>query len=250
MLLSDLEKSINSLLQITEFDDYAYNGLQVAGKPYVKKVVGGVTASLRLIQEAIQVKADAIVVHHGLFWKKQSPVITGWIKNRLDLLIKHDINLLAYHLPLDAHPIYGNNAQLASLLGWKVTGHFGRDNLGHLGVFKDNTFTHDELTTHLTQKLHRSPLVILPEVTRDIKLLSWCSGGAQSYFEEAIQAQADVFITGEISEPEVHLARECQVAYFACGHHATECGGVSALGGWLEQTLGVTFQFIDIPNPV
>lgn len=232
------------------FKDYGPNGLQVEGRAEVRHVVTGVTASLALIQAAIEHGADTILVHHGLFWRGQDGRITGWMKQRLALLLAHDINLLAYHLPLDAHPVVGNNAQLAHVLGWQWAdgpqSRFGEQRLGLLGTCPPTTL--DALATHIGQTLRRVPTVV-GDGQRPIARLGWCTGGAQSYFEAAIAAGVDAFITGEISEPQAHLARETGVAFLACGHHATERYGAQATGAWLAAELGVQHTPIDIDNP-
>jgi len=189
-------------------------------------------------------------VHHGLFWRGQDGTVTGWMKQRLQLLLAHNINLLAYHLPLDAHPEFGNNAQLGLRLGLKVQGTFGEQDLGLWGERLDGqSFANaQELAHTISQAIGREPLVVQTPV-RAIRKVGWCSGGAQGYFEAAVAAGVDAFITGEISEPQAHLARETGVAFLACGHHATERYGAPALAAHVAQQLGITHQFIDIDNP-
>ncbi len=264
-----LLSTLNSLLAPERFSDYGPNGLQVEGKTDIRKIVSGVTASRALIEAAIDAKADAIFVHHGLFWRGQTGVVTGWMKERLKLLIAHDINLYAYHLPLDAHPELGNNAQLGQKLGFitpkadergEIT-HFGDQSLGWLANIEQNSdknsqnqpFSPENLQKHLENTLKRQVASVFAtsEATKNIALknIAWCTGGAQSYFEAAIAAGADAFITGEMSEPQAHLARECGVAYFACGHHATERYGAPAVAGHVAAQLGVEHEFIEIDNP-
>jgi dinuclear metal center YbgI/SA1388 family protein len=249
----------DALLQPHLFKDYGPNGLQVEGRARIGKLVTGVTASRALIEAAIAAQADAILVHHGLFWRGQTGVVTGWMKQRLALLLAHDINLLAYHLPLDAHPELGNNAQLARVLGLRTERRLGEQNLISLGEAESNTETDagsgsaawpdaQALAAHVQQRLGRS-VVLVPGDGRPVTRVAWCTGGAQGYFEAAIEAGADAYITGEISEPQAHYARECGVAFLACGHHATERYGVQALGQRVAQQLGLTHQFIDIDNP-
>ena len=205
------------------------------------------TASLALIDAAIELKADAILVHHGLFWRGQDGRVTGWMKQRLARLLAHDINLLAYHLPLDAHPQLGNNAQLAHLLGLSIKGCFGDQDLGLWG--EPQLTKPDQFLQRVEQTLGRPPLIIQPDLQRPWRRVGWCSGGAQGYFEAAIAAGVDVFLTGEISEPQAHLARETGVAFLACGHHATERYGVQAVATHLASELGLWHEFVDIPNP-
>ncbi|MBC7608209.1 MAG: Nif3-like dinuclear metal center hexameric protein [Polaromonas sp.] len=247
---AELLLAFDALLQPERFKDYGPNGLQVEGKPQIAKIVSGVTASLALIEAAIAAKADAVFVHHGLFWRGQSGNVTGWMKQRLALLLKHDINLYAYHLPLDAHPELGNNAQLGLQLGLSATSHFGEQNLGFLGGRTDGgSFTGAlELARHVEKVLKRPAA----HVERDqvaIKNIAWCTGGAQSYFESAIAAGADAFITGEISEPQAHYAREMGVAFIACGHHASERYGAPAVAAQVAAQFGLQHEFIDIDNP-
>ena len=247
-----LLQACQTLLTPERFKDYGPNGLQVEGKAQVDVLVSGVTASKALIEAAIDAKADAILVHHGLFWRGQEGTVTGWMKQRLRLLLAHDISLLAYHLPLDAHPEWGNNAQLGRRLGWRADSQFGEQQLGCLGQAVDDTVwpNAQALAAHLQQGLGRAPVWVgADDVTRPIRRVAWCTGGAQSYFEAAIAAGADAFVTGEISEPQAHLARETGVAFFACGHHATERYGAPAVAAHVAAQLGLTHRFIDIDNP-
>jgi dinuclear metal center YbgI/SA1388 family protein len=243
----DIESHLQQLLSVNMFKDYGPNGLQVEGKPQVHKVVSGVTASLALIEAATREKADVLLVHHGLFWRGQDGRVTGWLKKRLELLLAHQINLLAYHLPLDAHPLFGNNAQLGQRLGWVVDSHFGEQALGCLTTVP-RAYDLLELSAWLEQQVSH-PVVMIPGDGRALQRLAWCTGGAQSYFEAAIAAGADAFITGEISEPQTHYARESGVAFLACGHHASERYGAQALGQHLADQFGVEHVFIDIDNP-
>ena len=245
-----LLQTCDALLQPERFRDYGPNGLQVEGAAQVRKIVSGVTASRALIEAAIAARADTILVHHGLFWKGQDGRVTGWMKQRLQLLLAHDINLLAYHLPLDAHPVLGNNAQLGLQLGLMAQSRFGEQELGFLGerMQAPGFDTAEILAQHVGNVLNRPP-VLVNGAQRAIKKIAWCSGGAQSYFEAAIAAGADAFITGEISEPQAHLARECGVAYLACGHHATERFGAPAVAAHVAAQLGLAHEFIDIDNP-
>ena len=247
---AQLLQACTALLQPERFKDYGPNGLQVEGKDEIRHLVSGVTASRALIDAAIAAKADAIFVHHGLFWRGQDGTVTGWMKQRLQRLLAHDINLLAYHLPLDAHPTLGNNAQLGERLGLSVQGSFGEQALGLWGVATSGAAwpNAEGLAAHIAQQLGRAPVVV-PGDGRAIRQVAWCTGGAQGYFEAAIAAGADAFVTGEISEPQAHLARETGVAFLACGHHATERYGAPAVAAHLAETLGLTHQFIDIDNP-
>jgi dinuclear metal center YbgI/SA1388 family protein len=253
---SQLETALDALLQPERFKDYCPNGLQVEGQREVGKIVSGVTASVALIEAAIAAKADTLIVHHGLFWRGYDGRVTGWMRQRLALLLAHNINLFAYHLPLDAHPALGNNAQLGQRLGLQAVGRFGEQDLGWIGVpapapeaGEGMAFTSAQALARHVEGLLSHPVVLVPGRTGAIRRIGWCTGGAQSYFEAAIAAGVDAFITGEISEPQAHYARECGVAYLACGHHATERYGASALAAHVAAQLGVAHDFIDIDNP-
>jgi len=241
-----LERQLNQWLEPTRFKDYGPNGLQVEGRHEVRRLVCGVTASLALIDAAIAAQADAILVHHGLFWRGQDGRVTGWMKQRLARLIQHDINLFAYHLPLDAHPELGNNAQLGKRLGWAADGRFGEQDLGFTAAVEATTL--DTVAMQLRTLTGRD-VTVVPGDGRALRRVAWCTGGAQGYFESAIAAGADVFITGEISEPQAHYARETGVAFIAAGHHATERYGVQGVGGRVAAELGLDYRFIDVPNP-
>lgn len=241
-----LLQACDGLLQPDRFKDYGPNGLQVEGRTDIRHVVSGVTASLALIEAAIADGADAILVHHGLFWRGQDGRVTGWMKQRLQRLLAHDINLLAYHLPLDAHPEWGNNAQLGRVLGWAADARFGEQELGFSApaAFDDAA----ALAAHVSAVLGR-PVTTVAGGEAPIRRVGWCTGGAQGYFESAIAAGVDAFITGEISEPQAHLARETGVAFIAAGHHATERYGAPALAAHVAGLCGVSHRFIEIDNP-
>ena len=246
---NELLSHLNNLLQADRFRDYGPNGLQVEGRAEVRTLVSGVTASLALIDAAIEQGADAILVHHGLFWRGQDGRVTGWMKQRLARLLAHDINLLAYHLPLDAHESLGNNAQWGQRLGLVADRRFGEQDLGFIGpADAPEGLSLTQLSERITEKLGRAPTVV-PGDGRPLKRIAWCSGGAQGYFEGAIAAGADAFMTGEISEPQAHYARETGVAYLACGHHASERYGVQAVGEHLAARLGLKHVFVDVDNP-
>ena len=253
MTISRLEllQAFDALLQPARFKDYGPNGLQVEGKAEVHHMVSGVTASLALIEAAVAAGADAIFVHHGLFWRGQAGTVTGWMKQRLALLLRHDINLYAYHLPLDAHPTLGNNAQLGRQLGLDGVGQFGDNELGFLGQRIDGGAfdSAQALAAHVGNKLNRPATLVPTAGGGPIRKIAWCTGGAQGYFEAAIAAGADAFITGEISEPQAHYARECGVAFIACGHHASERYGAPAVAAHIAAQFGVEHSFIDIDNP-
>ncbi len=248
MKRDELVSYLDGLLEPARFRDYCPNGLQVEGRGEIRRVVAGVTASQALLDLAVEQGADALLVHHGYFWKGEDGRITGMRRRRLGTLISHDISLIGYHLPLDAHPEFGNNAQLAMRLGWAPDGRFGDQDMawtGALGEPRDLA----SLGQHVAIALGRQPLVI-GEENRPIRRIAWCTGGAQGYFEQAIAQGVDAYLSGEISEQTVHLARESGVAYLAAGHHATERYGVQALAGHLAEKFGLECTFADIDNPV
>jgi len=248
MELYKLEDYTGQIMDAARFHDYCPNGVQIEGRPEVFRLVSGVTASLDLLKAAIGAGADAILVHHGYFWKNEDARITGVKRVRIELLLRHNVSLLAYHLPLDAHPVLGNNAQLAQKLGFVVEGGFGEQSIACYGALAD-ALPLRGLGERLTRVLGRTPLII-GDGDRTMQRIAWCSGAAQGYFEEAIRLGVDAFLTGEISEQCVHLARETGVAFIAAGHHATERYGVQALGAHLAQQFGISHQFVDIDNPV
>ena len=243
----ELEVYLATLLAVDTFRDYGPNGLQIEGGAEVRTLVSGVTASRALIDAAIERGADAILVHHGLFWRGHDGRLTGWLRERVARLITHGINLFAYHLPLDAHADWGNNAQLGRVLGLQADARFGEQALGFIGP-AGALADADLLAATVAERLGRTP-VLVPGDGRPLARIAWCTGGAQGYFEAAIAAGADAFLTGEISEPQAHIARETGVAFLACGHHATERYGAPALAEHVAGRFGLVHHFIDIPNP-
>lgn len=248
MKLVELRDYSASLLQISQFKDYSPNGIQVEGRTEVLRIATAVTASQQVIDEAIAWGADAILVHHGYFWRNEDACIVGIKKKRIAQLLKNDVSLLAYHLPLDAHAELGNNAQLGKLLGVQETGRFGEQSLVSLGLL-GAPLTLAQFAQQVGEKLHRAPQVI-GDAGRVIRSVAWCSGGAQGYFEMAIAQGADVYLTGEISEQNYHLANETGVAFIAAGHHATERLGIQALGLHLAEQFCLEHRFFDQANPV
>jgi dinuclear metal center YbgI/SA1388 family protein len=237
-------------LDINRFRDFCPNGLQVEGRAQIKTLVSGVTANVALLQAAIERGADAVLVHHGYFWRGEDARVIGQKQRRLKLLLENDVNLFAYHLPLDMHAELGNNAQLALLLGLQAESRFGEDDLGWLGSVADPAVkTVGDLAVRIEQRLGRAPLVI-GDPAQQLQKVGWCTGAAQGFLGDAVNAGATVYLSGEISEPTVHLARESGVAYLACGHHATERYGVQALGNHVARQFGIAHHFIDIDNPV
>lgn len=248
MKREELVSYLDGLLESGRFRDYCPNGLQVEGRSEVRRIVAGVTASQDLLDAAVTRGADAVLVHHGYFWKGEDGRVTGIRRRRLQALIANDINLIAYHLPLDAHPELGNNAQLASRLGWLPEGRFGEQDIAWFGSLTESLEL-DGLVSKVAGALGREPLVI-GQVKQPVRRIAWCSGGAQGYFEQAIALGVDAYLSGEISEQTVHLARESGVAYIAAGHHATERGGVQALAAHLANRFGLECEFVDVDNPV
>ena len=254
----ELSVYLDEHLQVARIKDYCPNGLQVQGKPTIKNLVSGVTASLALIEEAIALKADAIMVHHGWFWKNDDARVIGQLHSRLKLLMDHEINLFAFHLPLDVHPVLGNNAQLAKVMGWKPLKASERAFLGSAlpldgliweGRPEASQKTLGQLARSISGRLGRDPLVI-GDLNKPIKRIAWCTGGAQGYINQAIGMKVDAYISGEVSEQTFHAAEESGVAYIAAGHHATERYGIGALGEFVAQKYKLKHQFVDIPNPV
>jgi dinuclear metal center YbgI/SA1388 family protein len=262
VLRDELSLFLDDHLQVARIKDYCPNGLQVQGKPTIKKLVSGVTASMALIEEAIALKADAIMVHHGWFWKNDDARVVGQLHSRLKLLMDHEINLFAYHLPLDVHPVLGNNAQLAKVMGWKPLMEPKRgsertflgssspmDGLIWEGRPEASQKTLGQLARSISGRLGRDPLVI-GDLSKPIKRIAWCTGGAQGYINQAISMKVDAYISGEVSEQTFHAAQESGVAYIAAGHHATERYGIGALGEFVAQKYKLSHKFVDIPNPV
>jgi len=251
MKIGDLTRYCDQLLDITSFSDYCPNGLQVAGRQEIRCLISGVTASEALLQAAVERQADAVLVHHGYFWKGEDPRVIGMKRRRLGLLIAQDINLLAYHLPLDAHQELGNNAQLALRLGLQITGTFGNEGPRDIGQYGSlpSPCSGEEFARHLTAVLGRVPLYIAGG-RQPIATVAWCTGGAQGYIEAAARLGVDAYITGEVSEHTVHVARELGLHFFSAGHHATERYGVQALGEHLALEFGLQHEFVDIDNPV
>jgi dinuclear metal center YbgI/SA1388 family protein len=250
-----LAKYLAQKLNVEQYRDYCPNGLQVEGRAEIGSIVSGVTASLALIDAALDLKADAILVHHGYFWRGEDPRVVGIRQKRLAQLLINGINLYAYHLPLDMHPELGNNAQLAKLLGFSDHGRFAENGIGWLGRAgalasggQAAPATVADLGARIAQVLGRAPLVI-GDPAQKLGDIGWCTGAAQNMLGDAIAAGATAYISGEISEPTVHLARESGVAYLAAGHHATERYGVQALGAHLAEQFGLLHRFVDIDNP-
>ena len=246
-----LANKLDQLLEIHQFKDYCPNGLQVEGREQVKKIITGVTANQALIDAAIAQQADAIVVHHGFFWKGEKQEIVGMKYKRIKSLIENNINLYAYHLPLDVHPEFGNNKQLANLLDIidrRPLEPWDKRSVGRVGKFA-KPLTANELSARIESALERPPLHIAADKA-EIQSVAWCTGGGQDYITIAAEQGIDAFISGEISERTVHIAREMGIHYFAAGHHATERYGVKALGEWLAAEFELQVKFIDIDNPV
>ncbi|WP_372591508.1 Nif3-like dinuclear metal center hexameric protein [Guyparkeria sp.] len=244
--IRDLLEFCEQLLEPENYRDYAPNGLQVEGRREVRRLVTGVTACQALLDAAVEEGADAVLVHHGYFWKNEPEVLTGMKRRRLATLMAHDINLVAYHLPLDGHDEIGNNAWLARELGVSVNARFGHQSLAVSGDV-DHPVSTAAMADRIEKRLGRTPLVVGPH--QEIRRMGICTGGAQDMIADAIELGLDAFVSGEISERTTHMAREAGVTYFAAGHHATETGGVRLLGERLAEEFGISHQFIDIDNP-
>jgi dinuclear metal center YbgI/SA1388 family protein len=248
----ELAAFLDDLLDARRFADYCPNGLQVEGAPQINRVVCGVTASLALVEAAVREGAQAVLVHHGWFWRGDDPRVIGPRRRRLATLLAHDISLFAYHLPLDVHPEFGNNVQLARRMGWPDGEAFGKDGLLRMAEL-DSPGTEPLGAAGLAASLHstlgREPLLV-GDLSRPIRRIAWCTGAAQDSLQQAIDAGADAYLSGEIAERTTHLAREAGVIYAAAGHHATERYGVQALGGLLRTRFGLEVVFVDDPNPV
>jgi len=249
MKREELVRYLDATLETARFRDYCPNGLQVEGRAEVRHIVAGVTACQALIDAAVARGADTLLVHHGWFWKGEDGRIAGIRRQRIGTLLQHDINLFAYHLPLDAHAELGNNAQLAARLGWAVEGRFADQDIGFFGRPAGGACTAGQIAQRIADCTGREPLLV-GDADRHVAKVAWCSGGAQGYFEQAIALGADLYVSGEISEQTVHLARESGVPYIAAGHHATERYGAEALGRHLAEKFGLQCDFIDIDNPV
>ncbi len=244
----ELVSELDEFLQSSRFRDYAPNGLQVEGKEEITHIVTGVTASLALLEAAADLGADAVLVHHGWFWKSDSPCITGVRLSRIRKILSSGMNLVAYHLPLDAHPQVGNNAQIALRLGIRPEARWGEEELGWIGNLP-RSMPAAEFAVLAERVFRRSPVLLGP-AEKHVQRIAWCSGAAQSMFEEAVNQGADLYLSGEMSEPTFHLANELSVPYLACGHHATERFGIEALGSWVRDQFGIKVTHIDLENPV
>jgi len=249
--LADLNSCLNRLLKPGDFRDYCPNGLQVEGRPHISTLISGVTASQDFLQAAIEKGADAILVHHGYFWKGEDPVISGIKKTRLKTLLDNDLSLFAYHLPLDAHPQLGNNAQLGEKLGFRTEADLDPLHKSRVGVwgYLEQPCSGETLASRISSTLDRKPFHI-PGKAKIIEKIGWCTGSAQSYIELAHEAGVDAYITGEVSEQTVHFARETGMHFFAAGHHATERYGVQAVGQYLAEEFSIYHEFVDVDNPV
>ena len=246
--INELTNYVHQLLHVDDFKDYCPNGLQVEGKSDINKIVSGVTASMALLVDAKKANADLILVHHGYFWRNENPCVVGLKRNRLMFLLENQLNLAAYHLPLDAHAALGNNAQLGQKLEFTDISFTGESNMiAYANLSQSHTLA--ELAKHIELKLARVPLVV-GDLNKRVQQVAWCTGAAQGYIDQAIAMGADVFISGEISEQTTHQALESNVSYISAGHHATERYGVQALGEHLAEKFNLSHEFIDIHNPV
>lgn len=246
----ELGHYLADLLTVDRCQDYCPNGMQVEGRPSIQHIVTGVTACQALLDRAIELEADAVLVHHGYFWKGEPVVVTGMKKRRLQTLLQHEVSLFAYHLPLDIHPRLGNNAQLARLMDWPEPEVLAA--IEPQGVVMTSTLitsmTADQLAQQLEQRLGRSLFCAVHE-QQQVRKIAWCTGGGQGFIDAAATAGCDAFITGEVSEQTIHSAREQGIAFYAAGHHATERYGIQALGEHLAERFGIRHTFVDIDSP-
>ncbi|AAY39159.1 Nif3-like dinuclear metal center hexameric protein [Pseudomonas syringae] len=248
--LSTLVEEADRYLNSARIQDYCPNGLQVEGRPQVMRIVSGVTASQALLDAAVDAQADLVLVHHGYFWKGENPCVVGMKQRRLKTLLKHDISLLAYHLPLDVHPEVGNNVQLARQLDITVEGPLDPESprvVGLIGSLSEPVTARD-FARRVQDALGREPLLI--EGSQMIRRVGWCTGGGQNYIDQAVLEGVDLFLSGEASEQTFHSARENDISFIAAGHHATERYGVQALGDYLARRFALEHIFIDCPNPI
>ena len=248
--LTTLVEEAQRYLNASRISDYCPNGLQIEGRPQVRRIVSGVTASQALVDAAVEAEADVLLVHHGYFWKGENPCITGMKQRRVKTLLSNDISLLAYHLPLDLHPEVGNNVQLAAQLGITVEGPLDPEDprsVGLLGSLREPMSPRD-FARRVQEVLGREPLLV--EGAEVVRRIGWCTGGGQGYIDQAIAAGVDLYLTGEASEQTFHSARENGISFIAAGHHATERYGVQALGDYLARRFAIEHLFIDCPNPI
>lgn len=246
--INELTHYTQQLMQVTRFKDYCPNGLQVEGRDEINKIVTGVTASMVLLEAAHKAGADLVLVHHGYFWRNEAPEIVGIKQRRIKFLLTHGINLMAYHLPLDAHEVLGNNVQLGNLLGFKAQNYIGSENLIAYAEL-ETEMSLSQVVSLLELRLDRQ-VIAIGELERMVKKVAWCTGAAQGYMEQAIALGVDLYISGEISEQTTHQSLESGVAYICAGHHATERYGIQALGSHLAEKFNLAHEFIDIHNPV
>lgn len=248
MELNLLVTELANFLQVGKFQDYCPNGLQVEGRPQVRRIVSGVTASQALIEAAIAADADAILVHHGYFWRGEAAEVTGLKRNRLKRLLTHDLSLLAYHLPLDAHPEVGNNVQLGGVFEWPITRYLDDKSMLPMSELPQ-ALTLAQLGEHVSACLGRQAQ-LLGDPQKQVRTVAWCTGAAQSYIQQAVNAGVDLFISGEVSEQTWHTVCETETAYISAGHHATERYGVQALGQWIAEKYGIEHIYVELDNPV
>lgn len=249
--LQEIIQWCNDTLKTHEFKDYAPNGLQIEGKSEVKKIVCAVTASQEAIDAAIAQQADLLLVHHGYFWKGEAYPITGMRGKRIKTLIQHDISLVAYHLPLDSHPTLGNNAAIADLLELEIFEALDaseRHPIGNIGYLKQ-ALTPEDFKNLLTERLGFQT-IHLPADKKTIQKVGFCTGAAQDFISKAAEQNCDAYISGEVSERTYYEAKELDVHYYACGHHATERYGVQRLGKAISEQFNLEYSYFELNNPI
>jgi dinuclear metal center YbgI/SA1388 family protein len=249
--LQEIIQWCNDTLKTHEFKDYAPNGLQIEGRSEVKKIVCAVTASQEAIDAAVAQQADLLLVHHGYFWKGEAYPITGMRGKRIKTLIQHDISLVAYHLPLDSHPMLGNNAAIADLLELEIFEALDaseRHPIGNIGYLKQ-ALTPEAFKDLLTERLGFQT-IHLPADKKTIQKVGFCTGAAQDFISKAAEQNCDAYISGEVSERTYYEAKELDVHYYACGHHATERYGVQRLGKAISEQFNLEYSYFELNNPI
>lgn len=247
----ELTAFLDDYLACALFNDYSPNGMQIEGKSEIRRICTAVTACHDIIQRANHLKADALLVHHGYFWRGEAPVLTGMMRQRVGSIISHDLNLFAYHLPLDCHQDIGNNACIGRLLDVHDRSSHAVNKIPDIlwsGSFQSSVDS-SALMQQLTHLLNRQPLHVSGS-NKKIKRIAWCSGSAQDFIVDAHRLGVDAYISGEVSERTYYQAQELGIHYFACGHHATERFGIQALGRLLSERFALTHAFLDSDNPV
>lgn len=242
-----LEKIINKKLNSFQIHDVIPNGLQIEGVQEIKRIITGVTACQELLDVAVKKKAQAVIVHHGYFWKNSERIITGILRNRIKTILENNINLYCWHLPLDLHSELGNNVQIGKILQLKLKGYILP--LVPWGIF-EQAMTEEQILNIITKKFNRFPFHYKYNASKTIRKVAWCSGKGQGFIHSVAKYGVDAFLTGEVSEETIHVAKEKNFHFFSIGHHASECGGIIALTNWLKKISDLDVIFINVHNPI